>query len=137
MTYDDLIAELRRWSDRITFAEIVREEAKRTVLVPGPASAVKLEAWLIAHGLDDVITVKTSQFLPVDTWFVVDEQAINAGVDEAVQEMTRKPLFEVKTNGCCGQIVGYGHLPGCLIGNYAWVAANIRTPGSLIKVIGT
>ena len=93
MTYDDLIAELRRWSDRIRFAEIVREEAKRTVLVPGPASAVKLEAWLAAHGLDDVITVQMSQFLPADTWYVIDEQAIEAGQAEALQAMRRTPLF--------------------------------------------
>lgn len=66
MTYDDLLAAMQRLQDAVTCAEIEREEAKRTVLVPGPASAVKLEAWLAAHGLDDVITVHRDLILPAD-----------------------------------------------------------------------
>lgn len=137
MTYDELIAAMQCLNDAIVCAEIERKEAERTVLVPGPTSAVTLEAWLIAHGLDDVITVQTSPCLPADTWYLIDENAIDASLAEAVQQDMRQPLFEVKTNACCGQIVGHGHLPGCLIGNYAWAAATVRTPRALIRVIGT
>lgn len=137
MTYDDIIAAMQRISDAVTCAEIEREEARRLVLVPGPASAVKLEAWLAAHGLDDVITVQCSQFLPADTWYVINQRTIDASQAEATQAMTREPLFEVKTNPCCGQIVGHGHLPGCLIGNYTWAAATVRDPRALIRIAGT
>ncbi|MGI5247792.1 hypothetical protein [Dactylosporangium sp. CA-139066] len=137
MTFDELCAAMQRIEDAVTCAEIEREEARRTVLVPGPASAVKLEAWLAAHRLDDVITVQCSPLLPPDTWYVIDERAIDAALAEAVQQDMRRPLFEVKTNACCGQIAGHGHLPGCMIGNYAWAAATVRSPNLWLKVTGT
>jgi hypothetical protein len=133
----DMFAELRRLHDRIRCAEIAREEARRTVLVPGPASAVKLEAWLIAHGLDDIITVEMSQFLPPDTWIVMDVQAIEAGTAEAIQEMSRQPLLlSVKSCPRCGWEVGTGHSPRCIVGMYAFTAATVREPLSWIKVTG-
>ncbi len=137
MTFDDLIAAMQRLDDAITCAEIEREEARRTVLVPGPASAVKLEAWLAAHGLDDVITVQCSQFLPPDTWYVINERAMEADQNAAMQKLSREPLFPYKTNACCGLGVGQGHLPGCLVANYARAAATVREPSALIRITGT
>lgn len=134
MTFDDLTAALQCLDDAITCAEIEREEARRTILVPGPASAVKLEAWLAAHGLTDVITVQCSQFLPPDTWYVINERAMEAEQAEAVQALSREPMFPYKTNACCGLGVGQGHLPGCLVGNYARVAATIRDPRAFIWI---
>lgn len=137
MTVDDMYAQMRRLLDRIRCAEIAREEAKRTVLVPGPASAVQFEAWLVAHGLDDVITVEMSRYLPTDTWIVMDVQAIEAGQAEALQQMARQPLFP--TCGLCGA-VNYGdgpmrHRMDCPIAAHLW-AMTCMSPTSMIRVTG-
>ena len=112
MTGDEIMAEMRRTLDLIRCAEIERQEAKRTVVVPGPASAVKLDAWLIAHGLDDVITVKTSQALPPDTWLLIDEQAIEADLAETLQHW--RPTFERGADPLMGLRYGWVLSPSLL-----------------------
>lgn len=134
MTADEIMAEMRRTLDLIRCAEIERQEAKRTVIVPGPASAVKLEAWLVAHGLDDVVTVKMSQWLPADTWYVIDERAIEAGTAEALQHY--RPTFaEPRSCPRCMWAVGTGHSPTCMVSHYAW-GMQVNTPSALIRVTG-
>lgn len=134
MTADEIFAQMRRTLDLIRCAEIEREEAKRTVLVPGPASAVKLEAWLIAHGLDDVITVEMSQVLPADTYVVVDEQALEASTAEALQHY--RPTFaEPRSCPRCMWPVGTGHSLTCPISVYTWGMSTV-SPSSLIRVTG-
>lgn len=136
MTFDDLRALMQRLSDAITCAEIEREEAKRTVLVPDPASAVKLEAWLATHGLDDVITVECSRHLPPNTWIVIDVRAIEASTAEAMQAMAREALFETKRNSCCGWEVGTGHGARCSINFYTWGMRTLN-PTAMIRITGT
>jgi hypothetical protein len=133
----EIYAQILRLADQIRCAQIEREEAHRTVLVPGPASAVKLEAWLAAHGLDDLVTVRTSQFLPADTWIVVDEQAIEAGTAEAIQAMTRQPLCpELGRCPRCDWEIGSGHSPTCIASIHAWGMLT-RDPSAVIRVTTT
>lgn len=85
-----MIEDILRLYDQIACAQIEREEARRTIIVPGPATAVKIEAWLIAHGVDDIITVVCSPFIEAGTAIVIDERAIAAADDEALRI---RPVF--------------------------------------------
>jgi len=128
-----VLAEMQRLADRIRCAEIEREEARRTVLVPGPASAVKLQAWLIAHGLDELVTVETSRFLPADTWVVIDQRAVEAATAEAIQHMARQPLQQPEHCPRCRWAVGTGHSPACIASIHAWGLLT-RDPSAVIRV---
>src|SRR4051812_36846647 len=107
-----MIEDFQRLYDQITCAQIEREEARRTIVVPGPATAVKLEAWLIAHGLDDIMTVACSPYIEAGTMYVIDERSIEAGGHEALQHSMREMSEQLKAPTCqaCG-VSGYGGPP--------------------------
>lgn len=86
----DIIELCRRAATDIAFAEIVRAESKRTVLVG--ADGVDRIRWHVDQaGLGDVITVQESPYVASGWAYVVDEQAIEAGTREAFTQM-RFPL---------------------------------------------
>ncbi|GAA4439494.1 hypothetical protein [Phytohabitans houttuyneae] len=69
------------------FADIIRQEAKRTILCP-PDQATRVR-WLIDQaGIADILTVVESQWVPAGTLLVVDQQAIEA----EFQEDLRRPF---------------------------------------------
>lgn len=117
--------DLQHLYDQITCAQIEREEASRTIVVPGPATAVKLEAWLIAHGLDDIVSVVCSPYIKPGTMIVIDERAIEAGGHESLQHSMREMSERLKAPTCqaCGAS-GCGGWPlywfGCPAGYYIW-----------------
>lgn len=80
------IVELcRRAATDIAFAEIVRAESKRTVLV-GADDVDRIRWHVDQAGLGDVINVQESPFIAPGWAYVVDEQAIDAGTREAIAQ---------------------------------------------------
>lgn len=131
---DDPFAQIRVWADRIRCAEIAREEARRTVLAPDPATAVKLEALAVALGVDDLMTVRVSPFLPPDTIVVIDEQSIDAGHREAVQHW--RPTF-IPERACprCAFPVGTGHSLSCPA-QIMIAGMSVLDPSAFLRVTG-
>jgi hypothetical protein len=135
-----VIEDLQHLYDQIACAQIEREEARRTIVASGPATAVKLEAWLVAHGLDDIMTVVCSPYIKPGTMIVIDERAIDAGGHEALQHSMRGMSERLKAPTCqaCGAH-GYGgpplHRPGCPVGYYIW-GLQVMNPTSAIIVAG-
>jgi hypothetical protein len=133
--------DLQRLYDQLTCAQIEREEARRTIVVPGPATAVKVEAWLIAHGLDDLMTVVCSPYIKAGTMVVIDERAIEAGGHEALQHSIRESRERLKAPTCqaCGAN-GYGgpplHRLDCPVSYYAW-GLRVMNPSSAFTITGT
>lgn len=89
----DPLAEIRRWVDLITCGQMEREEARRTIVVPTPELAVEIEAMAAAAGLGDLWTVKHNQYAPDGYVYIIDEQAIDAGLRESLQQSLRRPWF--------------------------------------------
>lgn len=140
-----MIEDLQHFYDLITCGQIEREECHRAVIVPGPATAVKVEAWLITHGLDDIITVACSPAVKAGTMLVIDERAIDAGMAEAMQVAARESIARLRGPTCpqCGAH-GYGgrvwHRTDCGVGRvmdaYAF-GLRVTNPSSLIRITGT
>lgn len=86
----DIIELCRRAATNIAFAEIVRAESKRTVFV-GADDADRIRWHVDQAGLGDVITVQESPYVAPGRAYVVDEQAIDAGIREAFAQI-RLPL---------------------------------------------
>lgn len=84
--------ELRRWADLVACSAIAREESARTYVVPDRELAVQIEAVAAALGIDDLVTVVTSPFVPAGQVFVLDERAITAAAAQAVQRALRRPF---------------------------------------------
>jgi len=78
-----------RMATEIKFAEIVRNESKRILIVlPKDLDRAR---WLIEQqGAERNITVEASPWIPADTWMLVDKQAIDAALSESLQRMTRQ-----------------------------------------------
>jgi hypothetical protein len=89
----DPLAEIRRWADLVTAAEMEREESRRTYVVPDRDLAVQIEALAAALGVDDLVTVVTNPMMPAGQAYVINAQAMRAAGAEALQHMLRRPLF--------------------------------------------
>ncbi len=89
----DPLAEIRRWSDLLTCAELERREQARTYLVPDRDIAVQIEAIAAALGVDDLITVIVNPMCPTGQVFIIDESALKAAGAEMLQHLSRRPLF--------------------------------------------
>ena len=88
----DILAQMRKAMDTIKFAEIVREEARRTVLC-NSADVDRIRWWVDQSGYDDILTVLGSEFVPAGQMYVVDNQALDASTREAIQRMSREFRF--------------------------------------------
>jgi hypothetical protein len=87
----DPLAAIQRVYESIRFAEIVRNEAKRTVIC-SPAFADELTARIREAGFDDVITVQANPWLPSSEHvYVCDMQTIEAGLREQNQHNIFRP----------------------------------------------
>ncbi len=89
----DPLADIRRWSDLLSCAELERREQARTYVVPDREIAVQIEAVAAALGVDDLVTVVVSAMCPAGQVFVIDEAALKAANAEMVQHLSRRPLF--------------------------------------------
>lgn len=91
---EEILANIRRAATDIRAAEIARAEMKRTYVFADPDRAVEFEAYAAAHGLDDVVTVHSSPYLP-DGWagVVIDEQGLEAQMREDMQRSLRRGLW--------------------------------------------
>lgn len=80
--------------DDLRFLEIVRQEARRTILCE-PGQEHRIRALVDQQGAADVITVKASPACRPGTVLIVDEEAIEAAGREAAQgllrDLQRKP----------------------------------------------
>ncbi len=136
-----MIEAIQRIYDQVACAEIEREEARRTIVVPGPATAVKLEAWLVAHGFDDIMTVVCSPGVKAGTMLVIDERAVEASGNEALQHSMREMSERLKAPTCqaCGAH-GYGgpplHRSYCPVSYYAF-GSRVMNPASAVRIVGT
>lgn len=80
--------ELERFFYDLCFAGIVDAESKRTLVVQ-PADMPRVQAMLAEWDLNKRITLVASAWIPDGTWYEIDEQAIEAGNEEAMQRMQR------------------------------------------------
>jgi predicted metal-binding protein len=78
------------------------------------------------------MTVRMSRFLPLDTWLLIDEQAIEASTTEALQHY--RPTFEPRPCVRCHFPVGAGHSMACPTYAYSW---RVHNPTSMIRIVGT
>ncbi len=85
------MSELERMLDLIRFHEIARQEAKRLILCE-PHREHAIRAAVDQAGAAGILTVKPSPACPEGKLLVIDEGAIEAGWNEWVQELTKKPL---------------------------------------------
>jgi hypothetical protein len=70
----------------VRFGEIIRAESTRTVLV----RAEDEQRWrdtVAAHGLNEYLTVVGSPYVPAGQAYVVDEQALDASMQESIQRL--------------------------------------------------
>lgn len=89
----DPLAFIRAMADRITCAQIEREEGRRLILVPSAALAAQVEALAVVLGVDDIVAVQAAPLLPDGKAWVIDVGAIDAGTREAIQHGSRR-LFD-------------------------------------------
>lgn len=83
--------ELRRALDAIAFARIVVEESKRTLFVL-PADLDRARWTVEQCGAERFFTVETNPWLPANTWYLLDVQALEADQAEALQHMAAAPF---------------------------------------------
>ncbi len=86
----DPLAGLRRWIDLIECGRMERDEARRTIVVSTPELAVQIEAMAAAAGIDDLWTVCLNLYAPAGFVYIIDEQAIDAGLRESLQHALRR-----------------------------------------------
>lgn len=81
MNEDEFVALIRQVDTDIKFATIAREEAKRTVFCH-PDEAERLRWQIGQNGLDDVLTLVESPFVPAGQAYVADMGAIEAATNQ-------------------------------------------------------
>lgn len=81
------MADLSEVQTTIRFWRQIMGDAKRTILVQ-PGLEEKLRAAVLEADLDDIVTIKTSTFVPDNTAYVMDEQALRADMSR-----TRRTRF--------------------------------------------
>lgn len=84
---DGILRDLQRLIDLILCAQIAREEARRTAVVPDLAVRNTVQSWLVANGLDDIMTVLVNSWLPPKTVWIINERELDASVRETLQHM--------------------------------------------------
>jgi hypothetical protein len=86
---DDAMAQIQRAMTVVRFAEIAREESRRTVIAR-PEDAGRLRWTLDQAGVGDLVTVVESPYAPEGCYLVMDQQAIEAGTRETIDRMARE-----------------------------------------------
>jgi hypothetical protein len=86
MPEPEIMRLIRRVHDDLEFARIVRAEAHRRVLCH-PTEVDRIRWHVDQAGLDDVLIVGSSSFVPQGTMYVIDEQAIDAGFRESMSKV--------------------------------------------------
>lgn len=82
--------ELERLLYDLRFAQIVEDDAKRTLVVQ-PKDEPRARALLAEWDLSERFKLVVSPWIPDATWFLIDEQAIQAEHEEAMQRMWLRP----------------------------------------------
>lgn len=83
-----MTADLQRLLDIIRFDAIVREESKRVIYCE-PHRHAQIQAAVDGARANRWLTVRASRFCPEGKLLVVDEQTIEAGMNEAIQRPIR------------------------------------------------
>jgi hypothetical protein len=81
--------DVQQMLDAINFLHIIREESKRTILCE-PHREHQIRAAVDQAGAADILTVRASAACREGKLIVIDENALDAGLQEAAQ---RGPLF--------------------------------------------
>lgn len=81
-----ILGDIQRAYDMVRFHDIVREESKRTIMCR-PDQATRLRWHVDQAGLDDVITVVESPYVPDGQVLVIADQTIEAANREALSKM--------------------------------------------------
>jgi hypothetical protein len=89
VTYDEMLAVLERVRVDTEFAEIWRAESERTIMCH-PDRAVELRWRIDQAGADDVLTVVENPAIPPGDIYIIDHNAIEAGMRES---LAARPVF--------------------------------------------
>ncbi|MEH0586246.1 hypothetical protein QA942_20000 [Streptomyces sp. B21-106] len=81
--------EIQRMLTAIQFWHLARQESKRTILCE-PHREHQVRAAIDQAGAADILTVRPSPVCPEGKLLVIDENALDAGLQEAAQ---RGPMF--------------------------------------------
>ncbi|WP_460705606.1 hypothetical protein [Myceligenerans halotolerans] len=75
--------------DDVRFWAQVYEDSRRTLIVPPDLESRAVET-VKARGLEGIVTVRVSRWLPAGMVFLIDEQALEANLRQAVH---RRPTL--------------------------------------------
>lgn len=91
MTGPDPWTLLRRLLDDVAFAQIVKDEAHRMLLVMA-ADVDRITHLIYEAGAADMFTIQPCPWLPPNTMVVIDEQMMEAERREMFQSIRTMPL---------------------------------------------
>jgi len=78
--------------DDVRFWAQVMDDGMRTLIVPPDLESRAVEQ-VKARGLDGIITVRVSRWLPKGMAFLIDEQAMEAVLRQSLQRLSTQPHF--------------------------------------------
>ncbi|GAB3166936.1 hypothetical protein GCM10027059_26670 [Myceligenerans halotolerans] len=78
--------------DDVRFWAQVYEDSRRTLIVPPDLESRAVET-VKARGLEGIVTVRVSRWLPAGMVFLIDEQAIEADWRHTMQQCSIRPML--------------------------------------------